>query len=123
MSRRACRLTANERMSETENILQTIKTTIQDLVAPDVRELKARMTALESRMGSLEARIASVEGRMGSLESEIKAQFEAFQRQSDAQFRAIMAALQQKRAEVELLTYKQIAALSERVAALEAHRQ
>lgn len=95
-------------MGETENILQTIKTTIQDIVAPDVRELKARMTSLE--------------GRMGSLEDQVKVQFEAFQRQSDAQFRALMAAIQQSRAEAELSTYRQLASLSERVAALEAHR-
>ena len=103
-------------MSETENILQTIKTTIQDLVAPDVRELKARMGALEVRMTSLEA-------RMSSLEDQVKVQFEALQRQSDAQFRALMAAIQQSRAESELATYKQFAALSERLSALEAHRQ
>ena len=109
--------TGHERsMSETENILQTIKTTIQDLVAPDVRELKAQMAALQSRMTSLE-------GRMVSLESEMKVQFDAFQRQSDAQFRAIMAAIQQSRAEMELSTYKQIATLSERMTALEAQRQ
>ena len=96
-------------MGETENILQTIKTTIQDLVAPDVRELKARMGALESRMAGLE--------------EQIKVQFEASQRQSDAQFRAIMAAIQQNRAESELGMYKQLSALSERMAALEAHRQ
>ncbi len=110
-------------MGETENILQTIKSTLQDIVAPDVRELKARMGALEARMGGLEGRIGGVEGRMGSLEHEVKTQFEAFQRQSDAQFRALMAAIQQSRAEVELSTYRQIAALSERVSALEAHRQ
>lgn len=117
-------------MGETENILQTIKTTIQDLVAPDVRELKARMGALESRMGSLESRMGQLESRMASVEARFDAfehrlglQFEAFQRQSDAQFRAIMGAIQQSKAESELATYKQFAALSERIAALEAHRQ
>ncbi len=103
-------------MSETENILQTIKTTVQDIVAPDVRELKVRMSSLEVRMTSLEA-------RMSSLENQIKVQFDAFRGQSDAQFKAIMAAISQSKAESELSTYKQIAALSERVAALEAHRQ
>ena len=81
-----------------------------------MRELKARMGALEVRMTSLEA-------RMGSLEDQVKVQFEALQRQSDAQFRALMAAIQQSRAESELATYKQFASLSERLSALEAHRQ
>ncbi len=102
-------------MGETENILQTIKSTIQDIVAPDVRELKAQMGALGSRMDTLGE-------RMTSLENQIKVQFDSFQRQSDAQFRAIMAAIQQSKAESELLLYKQTSALSERVTALEFRR-
>ncbi len=46
---------------------------------------------------------------MGSLEDQVKMQFEAFQRQSDAQFRALMAAMQHSRAEAELSTYRQLA--------------
>ncbi len=103
-------------MSETENVLQTIKTTVQDIVAPDVRELKVRMLGLEGRMSGLE-------GRMSALEDQSRAQFEVSQRQSDVQFKALMAAISQVRAELELSSYKQIAALSERVAALEARRQ
>ena len=103
-------------MGDTENILQTIKTTIQDIVAPDVRELKAQVGALGNRMDTLQ-------GRMAYLEDQIKLQFDTFQRQSDAQFRAIMAAIQQSKAESELLIYEQTSALSERVAALEARRQ
>ncbi len=38
-------------VGETESILQTINITIQDIVAPDVRELKARMTSLEATDG------------------------------------------------------------------------
>lgn len=89
-------------MADTENILQTVKTTIQDIVAPDVRELKVRMT---------------------SLEDQGKVHFEALKSQAEAQFKAVLAAISQSRAETELSTYKQIAALSERVAALEARRQ
>ena len=89
-------------MSEAENILQTIKTTVQDLVAPDVCELKVRLA---------------------SLEDQVKVQFEALRVQSDAQFKALMAALSQSRAESELSAFKQLASLTERVAALEAHRQ
>ena len=68
-------------MSESENILQTIKTTVQDFVAPDVRELKLRMT---------------------SLEDQVEVQFEALKVQSDAQFKALMAAISQSKAESEL---------------------
>lgn len=89
-------------MADTENILQTMKTTVQDVVAPDLRELKVRMT---------------------SLEDQIKVQFEALKSQSDAQFKAIMAAISQSKAESELSTFQQLSALRERVAALEVHRQ
>ena len=64
--------------------------------------------------------MSSLEGRMSSLKNQVKVQFEVFRSQSDAQFKAIMAAVGQIKAESEPSTYKQIAALSERVAALEA---
>lgn len=88
-------------MADTENILQTLKTTVQDVVAPDVRELKVRMT---------------------SMEDQIKVQFESLRSQSDAQFKALMAAIGQNKAESELGAFQQLSALRERVAALEATR-
>ncbi len=89
-------------MSNTENILQTLKTTVQDVVAPDVRELKVRLSSLEDQM---------------------KVQFDALQRQSDAQFKAIMAAMNQNKAESELSSFRTLADVKERLAVLEAKRQ
>jgi capsule polysaccharide export protein KpsE/RkpR len=37
----------------TENLLETVRQILQDNVAPDVRELKARMTSMEREMAAL----------------------------------------------------------------------
>ena len=85
-----------------DNVLQTLQRLVQDVIAPDVRELKVRMRALEK----------SVDERFTSLE-----------RQSEAQFNALLAAIGESRAQAELAAARAIAAVSERVAALEARRQ
>jgi hypothetical protein len=113
-------------MSEAENIAQTIRKVIQDLVAPEVREIKADLRGLRDEMkvrfDSLEPRFASFEPRFDSLEHRFESvdhRFDGLGARSDAQFKAIMAALGQIKAESELSTFKAISALSERVAALE----
>ncbi|MGB8481912.1 MAG: hypothetical protein WCE63_24190 [Acidobacteriaceae bacterium] len=83
----------------TDNVLQTLQKLVQDVIAPDVRELKVRLTSLEK----------SVDERFSSLE-----------RQSDAQFKAILAAIGESKAQAELSNMRVVSALSERVAALEA---
>jgi phosphate uptake regulator len=85
-----------------DNVLQTLQRLVQDVIAPDVRELKVRLSALEK----------SVDERFTSLE-----------RQSEAQFKAILAAIGESKAQAELTQMRGLAALSERVAALEARRQ
>ena len=96
-------------MGDTENILQAIKTTVQDLVAPDVRELKVRMSSLENHLEAMK--------------DQNKVHYDVLRSQADAQFKTLIAAISQSKAETELSVFKQIAALTERVAALEAHRQ
>lgn len=97
-------------MSEHENILQTVKTIIQDIVAPDVRETKIRVEAQKDQIAGLESRM--------------NVRFDAMESRSESQFKAIIAAVGQSKAENELMVLKQLAALTERVAALEAtHRQ
>ena len=44
-------------MSDGENLLQTIKTVIHDVVAPDVRELKVKVDALDKRINSVETNL------------------------------------------------------------------
>ncbi len=96
-------------ISMAENVLQTLQRLVQDVIAPDVRELKVGLSSLEKLMDD---RFKSVDERFSSLE-----------RQSEAQFKAILAAIGESRAQVELANMRGIAALSERVAALEARRQ
>ena len=95
-------------MSEHENILQTVKTIIQDVVAPDVREVKIRVEAQKDQIAGLESRM--------------NVRFDALESRSESQLKAILAAIGQSKAENELMVLKQLAALTERVAALEANQ-
>jgi hypothetical protein len=91
-----------------ENILETLQHLIQDVIAPDVRELKVRVSSLEKQM---DVRFDAVEQR-----------FRAMDQKSGAQFKAIMAAIGESKAQAELTSLRVVAALSERVAVLEAQR-
>jgi hypothetical protein len=96
-----------------ENIAQTIQKAIQDLVAPDVRELKVLVTNLQKQ----------IDQRFDAQSKEIDQRFDAQSKDSDAQFKALMAALGEFKAQSELASVRVIAALSERVAVLEARHQ
>jgi hypothetical protein len=84
-----------------DDILQTLQQLGQDVIAPDVRELKVRVASLEKQMDL---------------------RFSAMEQTSDAQFKAIMAAISESKAQIELNHFRMVAALSERVAVLEAQR-
>ena len=73
-----------------DNALDTLQKLLQDIVAPDVREIKVRLGAME--------------------------------KQSETQFRAIMSAIAESRAQSELTTLRMVADLRERVAVLETQR-
>ena len=103
-----------------DNVLQTLQQLVQDVIAPDVRELKVRMTALER---SMDDRFHSLGKSMDERFYSLDERFRSLERQSEAQFKAIMAAIGESRAQAELATARGIAALSERVTALEARRQ
>ncbi len=85
-----------------ENILKTLQHLVQDVIAPDVRELKVRVDANEKQMNL---------------------RFDMMDQKMDAQFRAIMAAIGESKAQSELNSMRLIAALSERVAVLESRQQ
>ena len=84
-----------------DNVLQTLQHVIQDVIAPDVRELKVRLAALEKQS---------------------ETQYNSLRDQQEANFKALMSAIGESKAKQDLDTYKLIAALTERVAALEAAR-
>jgi hypothetical protein len=96
-----------------ENIAQTIQKAIQDLVAPDVRELKVLVAALQKQ----------IDQRFEAQSNEMNQRFAAQSNQSDAQFKALMAAFGEFKAQSELASVRIIANLSERVAVLESRHQ
>jgi hypothetical protein len=84
-----------------ENILQTLQHLVQDVIAPDVRELKVRLD---------------------SLERQIDVRFNALDQKGDAQFKALMSAIAESKAQAERASMRIVASLSERVAVLESQR-
>jgi capsule polysaccharide export protein KpsE/RkpR len=88
-----------------ENIAQTVQKVIQDLVAPDVRELKALVQGLQKQV---DQRFEQIDKR-----------FDGQRDTSEAQFKALMAAFGEFKAQSELTNMRVIASLSERVAVLE----
>jgi phosphate uptake regulator len=55
-----------------DNVLQTLQHAIQDVIAPDVRELKVRVSSIEKQM---------------------ETQYHSLRDQIDASFKALMAAI------------------------------
>jgi DNA-binding TFAR19-related protein (PDSD5 family) len=106
-----------------ENLLQTLQQLVQDVIAPDVRELKVRVSSLEKQMDD---RFNSLEQKMDvqfhSLDQKMDAQFNSLEQKMDAQFRVLVAAIGESKAQSELTTIRMVAALSERVAVLEAQQ-
>ncbi len=125
----------------TDNVLQTLQQLIQDVIAPDVRELKVRVSSLEKQMDvrfdSVEVRFAALEhrfdaydektdARFGAVDSKfdrVDSRFNALEQKMDAHFVALMAAIGESKAQSELTTMRLLAPLSERVAVLEAQRR
>lgn len=89
-----------------ENDLQTLQHLIQDVIAPDVRELKVRLTSLEKQFDT----------RVTSLEKQVDIRFDALDQKNDGQFKALMSAIAESKAQAELTNMRVLAALSECVA-------
>jgi uncharacterized protein YlxP (DUF503 family) len=87
-----------------ENVLQTLQQLVQDVIAPDVRELKANQ--------------ASLEKQIAALEKHMDVRFSSVDQKLDARFDALMAAISESKAQAELTNLRVIASLSERVAVL-----
>ncbi|MEO8727006.1 MAG: hypothetical protein ABI383_12900 [Acidobacteriaceae bacterium] len=91
-----------------ENILQSLQQLVQDVIAPDVRELKVRSASLEKQM---DVRFDALDQRLDAMDQRL-----------DAQFKAVISAVAESKAQAELTSMRVIAALSERVAVLESRR-
>ena len=133
-----------------ENVLQTVQHVVQDVIAPDLRELKVRIAALEKllevrfetvgqkfdavsqkfeavgqRFDSVGQKFDSVGQKFEAVNQKFDAmgqKFDALDQKSEAQFKALMAAISESRAQAELTSTRVLASLSERVAVLESQR-
>ncbi len=110
-----------------ENLLQTLQHLVQDVIAPDVRELKVRVASLEKQM---DTRFESVDSRFDALEIQMSARFEAIEWRlksqdsvAEARFEALLSAISESKSHAALAAFRAVAPVSERVAVLEAQRQ
>ena len=73
-----------------ENILQTAQHLVQDVISPDIRELKVNQAALEKQIAALEKHM---DIRFNSADQKSDARFETLEKKSDAQFNALLSAI------------------------------
>jgi capsule polysaccharide export protein KpsE/RkpR len=81
-----------------DNILETVQKFFQDILAPELRGLKAEVAGLRK---------------------EIDVRFTAMEERNNLQYMALLASLKELKASSELSTMRITAALAERVAVLE----
>ena len=99
-----------------ENVLQSLQQFIQDVLAPDVRELKVRVSSLEQRM---DTRFDAMDTRFEAMDT----RFEAMELQIKAQFKLILAEIRESKTSTENTVLREIGDLRERIAVLEAQRR
>lgn len=93
----------------TDNVLQTLQHLIQDVIAPDVRELKVRQASFEKL----------VDERFNSLIKSIDERFTAQARQGEMQFQTLLAAISESKAQTDPARTREISDLRERIAVIE----
>lgn len=96
-----------------ENTVQTVQKAIQDILAPDVRELKTSVADLQKQ----------IDQRFDAQDKRMDVQFKALTQKTEAQFNVIMAAFGEFKAQSELANLRTSSALSERIAVVESRQQ
>jgi len=117
-----------------DNVVQTGQKILQDVIAPDVRETKVRLTELEKRMDerfrnvdarmdslekNMDARFAVVNREFESLRKEMAAGFAALRDQMEANTRLIVSIIGEGKAQMQLAALNEVLTVRERVAVLE----
>jgi hypothetical protein len=120
-----------------ENVVQTAQQFLQDVIAPDVRELKVKLSALEQKTDlrfdalekKMDLRFKVVEEKFEALEDKMDLRFESNTQKMDAQFQVIesrfqilLATLREWRAQTELEKIQFNAEIAARIAAIESKR-
>ncbi|WP_419804390.1 hypothetical protein [Terriglobus sp.] len=110
-----------------DNVLETIQKLVQDVIAPDVRELKARMDGLERRIDDrfkaseqhIDDRFAVVDQKFAAMDQKLA----SMDQKIEFQIGKVLAAISALRSEGELAAVRDISALRERVAVLETQQK
>jgi len=113
--------------SMTDNVLQALQQLVQDVIAPDVRELKVRQVSFE-RLGDdrFNSQAKSFDERFNSLTKGMDMRFSALEerftlqgRQSEMQFKTLMSAISESKAQTDLAWVREFSDLRERIAVIE----
>ena len=100
----------------TDNVIETVQKLVQDVIAPEVRELKARVDGQEHRMDD---RFKALEQRIDDRFAVVNQKFGSLDQKLEFQIGKVLAAISALRTEGELAAVREISALRERVAILE----
>lgn len=95
-----------------DNVIDGVRQAIQDFLAPEIRVIKAELHDLRREVNE----------RFAANSAEMDQCFEAAEKMAALRHEALLAAIGQSRAPSENTTLREIAALRERVAVLEARR-
>ena len=102
-----------------ESTLKTLQHIIQDVIAPDVRELKVRVESLEKRM---DERFDSMQRETQTQFQSMQSEIQSMQLENQAQYQSILAAIGESKSDTHLYIEQKVGPISERVALLEAQR-
>jgi hypothetical protein len=127
----AARLAIRDKMttedSMTDNVLQTLQQLVQDVIAPDVRELKVRQASCERLVDEgFNSQAKSLDERFNSLTKEMDMRFSAREEcftlqatQSEIEFKTLMSAIPESKAQTDLAGVREFSDLRERIAVIE----
>lgn len=110
----------------TDNVLQTLQQLVQDVIAPDVRELKVRQASFEKVVNERfnspakegDMRFSALEERIISLSKSMDERFHAQARQSEMQFQTLLAGISEAKAQTVLARTREISDLRDRIAVI-----
>lgn len=97
-ARRAIGVKMTTEDSMTDNVLQTLQQLVQDVIAPDVRELKVRQAVFEKLVDE---------------------RFNSQSKQSEMQFQTLLSAISESRAQADLARVRELLDIRERIAVIE----
>jgi hypothetical protein len=125
-----------------DNVLRTIQSILQDVIAPDLREIKAQQAAMQQqidlRFKEVDTRFKAMEDhiqtqvsglrqeiaiQIGGLRQEFNIQVDGLNKQMSHMEKQLLAAFATSQLQVELTGTKAIVDIRERVAVLESQRE